>query len=108
MNEDLYRALVDLGVFPQPAEDLAHIYDGGEYLTQKVLTAFLGHVRETDNIAIAVWRLRHRILTTGGAARRHDPPARAPARRLLKGRASVGRQRSEAARHPISRHGPTT
>ncbi len=65
MNEDLYRALVDLGVYPQPAEDLAHIYDGGEYLTKKVLTAFLGHVRETDNIAIAVWRLRHRILTTG-------------------------------------------
>jgi hypothetical protein len=39
MNQDLYRALVDLGVFPQPAEDLAHMYDGGEYLTKKVVTA---------------------------------------------------------------------
>lgn len=30
MNEDLYRALVDLGVYAQPAEDLAHLYDGCE------------------------------------------------------------------------------
>lgn len=65
MNEALYQALVDLGVFPEPAEDLAHMYDGGEYLTHKVLTAFLAHVHETDSIAIAVWRLRNRILTTG-------------------------------------------
>jgi hypothetical protein len=70
MNHDLYRELVNLGVFPDPAEDLARLYDGGDYLTSKVVTAFLAHVRETDSIPIAVWRLRHRILTTG--AQRSD------------------------------------
>lgn len=66
MNDELYRALRELGVFPEPAADLARLYDGGEYLTRKVLAAFLAHVRETDSVAIAVWRLRKGILTTGG------------------------------------------
>lgn len=65
MNDELYRALRELGVFSEPAADLAHIYDGGEYLTGKVLAAFLAHIRETGSIAIAVWRLRKGILTTG-------------------------------------------
>jgi len=65
MNDELYRALRELGVFPEPAADLAHIYDGGAYLARKVLAAFLAHVRETGSIAIAVWRLRKGILTTG-------------------------------------------
>jgi len=65
MNEELYRALRELWVFPEPAAELAQMYDGGEYLTGKVLAAFLAHVRETGSIAIAVWRLRKGILTTG-------------------------------------------
>lgn len=65
MNEELFRALRGHGVFLEPAAELARLYDGGPYLTRKVLAAFLAHVRETDSIPIAVWRLRHRILTTG-------------------------------------------
>ena len=65
MNEELYRALRELWVFPEPAAELARMYNGGEYLTRNVLAAFLAHVRETGSIAIVVWRLRNRILTTG-------------------------------------------
>lgn len=68
MNEELFAELRRLGVFEGPARDLARRYDGGDYLTQKVLTAFRGHLRETDNLGIAVWRIRNGIFRTGGQA----------------------------------------
>ena len=65
MNDDLFRQLVQLGVYPRPALDIARRFPD-EDMTRTVITAYKAHVRETDSIPIAVWRLQNGILLTGG------------------------------------------
>ena len=66
MNDDLFHQLVKLGVYPRPAREIARRFPD-EDMTRDVITAFKAHVRETDSIPIAVWRLQNGILLTGGA-----------------------------------------
>ena len=66
MNDDLFHQLVKLGVYPRPAREIARRFPA-EDMTRDVLTAYKAHVRETDSIPIAVWRLQNGILLTGGA-----------------------------------------
>ena len=65
MNDRLCRALLQLGVYQRPAEDIARRFVD-EDMTVAVITAYKAHVRETDSIPIAVWRLQNGILLTGG------------------------------------------
>ena len=66
MNDDLFDQLVKLGVYPRPAREIARRFPD-EDMTRDVITAYKAHVRETDSIPIAVWRLQNGILLTGGA-----------------------------------------
>ena len=65
MNEELFRQLVNLGVYQRPALEIARRFPDDD-MTCAVLTAYKAHVRETDSIPIAVWRLQNGILLTGG------------------------------------------
>jgi hypothetical protein len=65
MNDDLFHQLVKLGVYPRPAREIARRFPD-EDMTRDVITAYKAHVRETDSIPIAVWRLQNGILLTGG------------------------------------------
>ena len=65
MNEELYNQLRQLGVYPTPARDIARRVPDDED-TEDVIVAYKAHVRETDSIPIAVWRLKNGILLTGG------------------------------------------
>jgi hypothetical protein len=65
MNADLFHQLVKLGVYKRPALEIARRFPD-EDMTRDVITAFKAHVRETDSIPIAVWRLQNGILLTGG------------------------------------------
>jgi hypothetical protein len=65
MNEELFRQLVKLGVYKRPALAIARRFPDAD-MTRAVLTAYKAHVRETDSIPIAVWRLQNGILLTGG------------------------------------------
>jgi hypothetical protein len=67
MNDDLFAQLRWLGVYPEPARDIARRFPDAD-MTANVITAYKAHVRETDSIPIAVWRLRNGILLTGGGA----------------------------------------
>lgn len=66
MNADLFRQLIQLGVYKRPAMAIARRFPD-EDMTRAVLIAYKAHVRETDSIPIAVWRLQNGILLTGGA-----------------------------------------
>ena len=65
MNDDLFHQLVKLGVYKQPALEIARRFPDDD-MTRAVLTAYKAHIRETDSIPIAVWRLQNGILLTGG------------------------------------------
>jgi hypothetical protein len=65
MNADLFHQLVQLGVYRRPALEIARRFPDAD-MTRAVITAFKAHVRETDSIPIAVWRLQNGILLTGG------------------------------------------
>ena len=65
MNEELFHQLVKLGVYPRPALDIARRFPDAD-MTRAVIVAYKAHVRETDSIPIAVWRLQNGILLTGG------------------------------------------
>ena len=65
MNEELFRQLVKLGVYKRPALEIARRFPDDD-MTRAVLTAYKAHIRETDSIPIAVWRLQNGILLTGG------------------------------------------
>ena len=81
MNHDLYHQLRALGVYPGPAHDIARRFADEEDTDDDIL-AYTAHVRETDSIPIAVWRLRNGILLTGGATLDNialrEPPANYP------------------------------
>ena len=64
MNATLYAQLRLLGVYDRPARDVARIFPD-EQDTARVILAYKSHVRETDSIPIAVWRLQNGILLTG-------------------------------------------
>ena len=66
MNDDLYHQLIQLGIYPRPARDIARRFPDAD-MTRDVITAYKAHIRETDSIPIAVWRLQNGILLTGGA-----------------------------------------
>jgi hypothetical protein len=65
MNESLFTQLRRLGVYPGPARAITRRFPD-EDMTADVITAYKAHVRETDSIPIAVWRLQNGILLTGG------------------------------------------
>ena len=65
MNEELFRQLVKLGVYQPPALDIARRFPDTD-MTAPCIIAYKAHVRETDSIPIAVWRLQNGILLTGG------------------------------------------
>ena len=66
MNDDLFDQLVKLGVYKRPAMAIARRFPDAD-MTRDVITAYKAHIRETDSIPIAVWRLQNGILLTGGA-----------------------------------------
>jgi hypothetical protein len=63
---DLYHRLRAAGVFSDPARRIAYRYRNRD--PDDVLIALRAHALETGNLAIAVWRLDHGYLYTGGKA----------------------------------------
>jgi hypothetical protein len=70
MNDSLYAQLLRYGVYPAPARAIARRFPDAD-MTASVIIAFKAHLRETDSIPIAVWRLQNGILLTGGAVLDH-------------------------------------